>query len=39
MATGDADVPKDVPKLVGEDGGKLMTQLANSEYELKRVSH
>jgi len=38
MATGDADVPGDVLKLVGEDGVKLMTQLVNNVYELKRVS-
>jgi len=39
MAAGDADVSGDVLKLLGEDGVKLMTQLVNSDYELKRVSH
>ena len=35
MAIGDADVPGDVLKLVGEDGVKLMTQLVNNVCELR----
>jgi len=35
MATGDADVPGDVLKLVGENCVKLMTQLINSVYETR----
>ena len=35
MATGDADVPGDVLKLVGENCIKLMTQLINSVYETR----
>jgi hypothetical protein len=35
MATGDADVPGDVLKLLGEDGVKLMTQLFNNVCELR----
>jgi hypothetical protein len=35
MGTGDADVPGDVLKLVGEDGVKLMPQLVNNVCELR----
>jgi hypothetical protein len=32
-ATGDDDVPGDVPKLLGDGGLKIMTKLINTLYE------
>ena len=32
-ATGDDDVPEDMPKRVGEDGLRIMTQLINNIHE------
>jgi len=33
MATGDGDVPRDVLKLLGEGGLKILTTLINTIYE------